>query len=109
MGKANTKSDFVSEMQKYGYNFKKNKEYLIHTKLGGELFSRYSEERANDVINIMSGCIATAQIEPDVAKLAMELLRSRFYQETSGDEKLMGMLDENLRNVYDAASKKFKL
>lgn len=103
------KMDLVSEVRRYTEAVGKNKEYLIHTKLCGELFSRYSMEKANNLINIMSVCLANAQIEPEIADFAMGLLKTRFYQITSKDEKLIGMLDENLRNVYDFEKKKFKL
>ena len=103
------KADLVSEIKRYTATIGKNKEYLIQTKLCGELFSKYSDEEANDVIDIMAVCLTNAQIEPESARHAMEVLRARFYNKTSGDERLMGMLDENLRNVYDSIEKKFKL
>lgn len=103
------KADLLYEVKRFTAAIGKNKEYLIRTKLCGELFSNYSADKANNVINIMAVCLANAQIEPEIADFAMETMRARFYQETSGDKVLMGMLDENLRNVYDFSSKKFKL
>jgi hypothetical protein len=109
MGEDAAKNDIVAEMRSYTSLIGGYKEYLIHTKIGGELFSKYPEVRANEIINLMSVCLATAHNEPENAKFAMEILRVRFYQMTSKDKALLGMLDENLRNVYDEDKKKFKL
>jgi len=101
-----SKNDIVAELTRYNEVSKRNKEYLLHTKLGDELFLKYSADEANRIIDVLSSCLTVVYMEPGSMKLALKATKNEFSRMTSNDERLVGMLDDNIGKMYDVVERK---